>query len=162
MLKRWKWGSLALILALACFSLKSLKGITQEWRKESERALFGLGLSSARQSGKRGGWKGMEGVYILFSLKRAVGWRGTWRLRVYARRLRATLGFQTLNRAQKLRASIFSYSKQGIRRLRATGSGVSGPIPGVSRFGRIKLRFCSFEWCLWFTYVFLGSLEHMF
>ena len=53
----------------------------------------------------------MEGVYILFSLKRAVGRRGTRRLRVYARRLRATLGFQTLNRA---------------RTLRATGSGVSG------------------------------------
>ena len=73
----------------------------------------------------------MEGVYILFSLKRAVGRRGTRRLRVYARRLRATLGFQTLNRA---------------RTLRATGSGVSGPIPGVSGYGRGKNSdFCSFE-----------------
>ena len=59
----------------------------------------------------------MEGVYILFSLKRAVGRRGTRRLRVYS------LGFQTLNRA---------------RTLRATGSGVSGPIPGVSGYGRGK------------------------
>ena len=66
MLKRWKWGSLALILALACFSLKSLKGITQEWRKGSERALFGLGLSSARQSGKRRRLKGYGGgIYSL-------------------------------------------------------------------------------------------------
>ena len=58
----------------------------------------------------------MEGVYIIFSLKRAVGRRGTGRLR-------ATLGFQTLNRA---------------RTLRAMGSGVSGPIPGVSGYGRGK------------------------
>src|SRR6185295_16635419 len=65
----------------------------------------------------------MEGVYILFSLKRAVGRRGTRRLRVYARILQATLGFLTLNRA---------------RILRATGSGVSGPIPGVSGYGRGK------------------------
>ena len=72
---------------------------------------------------KERGWMGMEGVYILFSLKRAVGRRGTRRLWVYARRLRATLGFQTLNRA---------------RTLRATGSGVSGPIPGVSGYGRGK------------------------
>ena len=35
-----------------------------------------------------------------------------------------TLGFQTLNRA---------------RTLRATGSGVSGPIPGVSGYGRGKI-----------------------
>ena len=25
-----------------------------------------------------------------------------------------------------------------------------------------KVRFCSFEWCLWFAQVFLGSLEHKF
>ena len=66
MLKRWKWGSLALILALACFSLKSLKGITQEWRRESERALFGLGLSSVRQEWQEREAEGVGGgIYTL-------------------------------------------------------------------------------------------------
>jgi len=59
----------------------------------------------------------MEGVYILFSPKIAVGRKGTQRLRVYARRLRATLTFQPGN---------------STRTLRAMRSGVSGPIPGVS------------------------------
>ena len=54
---------------------------------------LGLGLSSARQSGKREGWRGTEGVFIVFSPKIAVGRKGTRRLRVYARRLRATLTF---------------------------------------------------------------------
>ena len=65
----------------------------------------------------------MEGVYIIFSPKIAIGWRGTRRLRVYARRLRATLGFQSVNSS---------------RTLRAKGSGVSGPIPGVSGYCRGK------------------------
>ena len=86
------------------------------------RELFlGLGLSSARQSGKREGWRGMEGVFIVFSPKIAVGRKGTRRLRVDARRLRATLVFQPGN---------------STRTLRAKRSGVSGPIPGVSGLGR--------------------------
>ena len=67
----------------------------------------------------------MEGVFIVFSPKIAVGQKGTRRLRVYARRLRTTLVFQPGN---------------STRTLQAKGSGVSGPIPGVSRFGRIKTQ----------------------
>jgi len=86
------------------------------------RELFlGLGLSSARQSGKREGWRGMVGVFIVFSPKIAVGRKCTRRLRVYARRLRATQVFQPGN---------------STRTLRAKRSGVSGPIPGVSGLGR--------------------------
>jgi len=92
-LKRWKRSSLARILALACFSLKYLTGITQEWREGSERAFFGFGMSSARQNGKRGSAEGDEGVFIPLTQKIAVGRKVTRRLRVYARRLRATLIF---------------------------------------------------------------------
>ena len=140
MLKRWEWGSLALILALACFSLKSLKGITQEWRRESERALFGLGLSSVRPKLQGEGWRGMDRVFIVFSSKIAVGRKGT-------RRLRATLVFQPGN---------------STRTLRAKRSGVSGPIPGVSGLGREKLRFLLFWIVLWLTSIYLGSIEHLF
>jgi hypothetical protein len=38
------------------------------------------------------------------------------------------------------------------------GSGQQGPEnPGQT--GQ-TLKICSFEWCLWLTHVFLGSLEH--
>ena len=65
----------------------------------------------------------MEGLFIVFSPKIAVGQKGTQRLRVYARRLRATLNFQPGN---------------STRTLRAMGFGVSGPIPGVSGYGKEK------------------------
>ena len=66
MLKRWKWGSLALILALACFSLKSLKGITQEWRKGSERALSWLRFEFSSSKWQERGLKGYGGgIYSL-------------------------------------------------------------------------------------------------
>jgi len=73
-LKRWEWGSLARILALAWLSLKSPIGITQEWRKGS--------VSSVRGFGKSVGWKGMEGYLYLSTWKRAIGVRVTRRLRV--------------------------------------------------------------------------------
>ena len=63
----------------------------------------------------------MEGVFIVFSPKIAVGRKGTRRLRVYARRHHANQVFQPGN---------------STRTLRAKGSGVSGPIPGVSGLGR--------------------------
>ena len=73
-LKRWEWGSLARILTLACFSLKSLKGITQEWRERSERALSKLGKVFSSSNGKeREGWRGMEGYLYLSTWKLAVG-----------------------------------------------------------------------------------------
>ena len=66
MLKRWKWGSLALILALACFSLKSLKGITQEWRKGSESALSWLRFEFSSSKWQERGLKGYGGgIYSL-------------------------------------------------------------------------------------------------
>ena len=105
------------------------------------RELFlGLGLSSAHQSGKREGWRGMEGVFIVFSPKIAVGRKGTRRLRVYARRLRATLVFQHGN---------------STRTLRAKGSGVSGPIPGVSGLGRMQTHVLLF----WVYFVSLRCLS---
>jgi len=105
------------------------------------RELFlGLGLSSARQSGKREGWRGMVGVFIVFSPEIAVGRKGTWRLRVYARRLRATQVFQPGN---------------STRTLRAKGSGVSGPIPGVSGLGRMKTHVLLF----WVYFVALRCLS---
>ena len=66
MLKRWERGSLALILALACFSLKSLKGITQEWRKGSERALSWLRFEFSSSKWQERGMKGYGGgIYSL-------------------------------------------------------------------------------------------------
>ena len=63
MLKRWKEGSLARILALACFSLKSLKRITQERREGSERALSWLRLefssSKWQEREAEGVWRGI-------------------------------------------------------------------------------------------------------
>ena len=47
----------------------------------------------------------MEGVFIVFSPKIAVGRKGTRRLRVYARRLRATLGV-----AKMASHAIFQYN----------------------------------------------------
>jgi hypothetical protein len=41
-LKRWNGSFLARIFALATISLESLKKITQEWKRGSERALFCL------------------------------------------------------------------------------------------------------------------------
>ena len=122
MLKRWKRSSLARILALACFSLKSLKEITQEWREGSEKALFGFGRRSVRQNAMRGSAEGDEGVFIPLTQEIAVG-------RKVTRRLRANLNFSpgTVTRT-----------------LRAKGSGVSGPIAGVSGLGREKLRFLLF------------------
>ena len=67
--------------------------------------------------------EGVEGVFIPLDPKIAVGRTVTRRLRVYARRLRATLTFRPEN---------------STRTLRAKGSGVSGPIPGVSGLGRMK------------------------
>ena len=78
------------------------------------------------QSGKREGWRGMVGVFIVFSPEIAVGRKDTRRLWVYARRLRATQVLQLGN---------------STRTLRAKGSGVSGPIPGVSGLGRETLIF---------------------
>ena len=60
--------------------------------------------------------EGGEGVFIPLEPKIAVG-------RTVTRRLRATLIFQPEN---------------STRTLPATGSGVSGLIPGVSRLGRMK------------------------
>ena len=71
---------------------------------------FGFGRSSARQMGKRGSVEGDERVFIVLSPELAVGRKGT-------QILRATLGFSP---------------KIVTRTLRAMGSGVSGPIPGVS------------------------------
>jgi len=63
-LKRWKGGSLAWILALACFSLKSLKGITQEWREGSERALFWLWKEfSSKERQERENWRRGGSIY---------------------------------------------------------------------------------------------------
>ena len=64
----------------------------------------------------------MEGVYIVFSPKIAVG-------RKVTRRLRANLVFGP---------------RIVTRTLRAMGSGVSAPIPGVSGLGREKLWFWLF------------------
>ena len=36
------------------------------------------------------------------------------------------------------------------------------PNPEYPGLAGHKVRFCSFEWCLWFAQVFLGSLEHKF
>jgi len=66
--------------------------------------------------------EGREYLYPL-TQKIAVGPTVTQRLRVYARRLRATLIFQPVNNT---------------RTLRAKRSGVSGPIPGVSGLGMMK------------------------
>ena len=66
--------------------------------------------------------------------------KGTRRLRVYARRLRATLVFQSVN---------------STRTLRAKGSGVSGPIPGVSGLGRMKTHVLLF----WVYFVALRCLS---
>ena len=44
--------------------------------------------------------------------------------------------------------------------LRAMGSGVSGPIPGVSGYGRGKTPVFAPLSFLWLTSVCLGSLEH--
>ena len=77
---------------------------------------FGFGRSSARKNGKRERAEGGEVVFIPFDPKIAVG-------RTVTRRLRATLIFQSENSAQTLRAK---------------GSGVSGPIPGVSGLGRMR------------------------
>ena len=84
---------------------------------------FGFGRSSARRNGKGEWTEGGEGVFIPLDPKIAVGRTVTRRLRVYARRLRATLTFRPEN---------------STRTLRAKGSGVSGPIPGVSGLGRMK------------------------
>ena len=77
---------------------------------------FGFGRSSAQKNGKREWAEGGEGVFIPLDPKIVVG-------RTVTRRLRATLIFQP---------------KNSTRTLRATGSGVSGPIPGVSGLGRMK------------------------
>ena len=84
---------------------------------------FGFRRSSARKNGKREWTEGGEGVFIPLDPKIAVGRTVTRRLRVYARRLRATLNFQPEN---------------STRTLRAKGSGVSGPIPGVSGLARMN------------------------
>ena len=75
---------------------------------------FGLKKCSARQMGKREWLKGYGGVFIPLSTKLAVG-RGVTR---------------------KLRANLFFSPGTVTRTLRAVGSGVSGPIPGVSGLGR--------------------------
>ena len=67
--------------------------------------------------------KGYGGVFIPLSPKLAVGPKVTRKLRVYAWRLRANL--------------VFSLGAV-TRTLQAMGSGVSGPILGVSGLGRIK------------------------
>jgi len=140
-LKRWKGGSLAWILALACFSLKSLKGITQEWREGSERALFWLWKEfSSKERQERERTEGGEGVFIPLDPKIAVRRTVTRRLRVYARRLRATLTFRPEN---------------STRTLRAKGSGVSGPVPGVSGLGRMKTHVLLF----WVYFVALRCLS---
>ena len=84
---------------------------------------FGFRRSSARKNGKREWTEGGEGVFIPLDPKIAIGRTVTWRLRVYAGRLRATLIFQP---------------KNNTRTLRAKGSGVSGLVPGVSGLGRMK------------------------
>ena len=96
------------------------------------RELFlGLGLSSACQSGKRERerLKGYGGVFIPLSPKLAVEPKVTRRLRVYARKLRENLYF----------------SRETVTRsLRAMGSVVYGPIPGVFGLGREELWFLLF------------------
>ena len=89
-----------------------------EW-ESSLLALEGVQLKGMARKKTEGG----EGVFIPLDPKIAVGRTVTRRLRVYALRLRATLIFQPEN---------------SIRTFRATGSGVSGPIPGVSGLGRMK------------------------
>ena len=83
-----------------------------------------------------------EGKEYLYPLtqKIAVGPTVTQRLQVYARRLRATLSFQPVN---------------STRTLRAKGSGVSGPIPGVSGLGRMKTHVLLF----WVYFVALRCLS---
>jgi len=101
---------------------------------------FGFGRSSARRNGKRERTEGGEGVFIPLDPKIAVGRTVTRRLRVYARRLRATLTFRPEN---------------STRTLRAKGSGVSGPVPGVSGLGRMKAHVLLF----WVYFVALRCLS---
>ena len=107
-----------------------------EW-ESSLLALEGVQLEGmAREKRAEGG----EGVFIPLDPKIAVGRTVTRRLRVYARRLRATLIFQPVN---------------STRTLRAKGSGVSGPIPGVSGLGRMKAHVLLF----WVYFVSLRCLS---
>jgi len=105
---------------LASHSNPSKESLKNEERGVRELS-FGFRRSSARRNDKRERTERGEGVFIPLDPKIAVGRTVTRRLRVYARRLRATLIFQPEN---------------STRTLRAMGSGVSGPIPGVSELGR--------------------------
>jgi len=109
---------------LASHSNPSKESLKNEERGVRELS-FGFGRSSARRNGKRERERteGGEGVFIPLDPKIAVRRTVTRRLRVYARRLRATLTFRPEN---------------STRTLRAKGSGVSGPVPGVSGLGRMK------------------------
>ena len=79
----------------------------------------------------------MVGVFIVFSSEIAVGRKGT-------RRLRATLIFQPGN---------------STRTLRAMGSGVSVPIPGVSGLGRETSIFALLLIAIYFEQFTLLELE---
>ena len=97
------------LLLLASHSNPSKESLKNEERGVRELS-FGFGRSSAQRNGKKK-TEGGEGVFIPLDPKIAVGRTVTRRLRVYARRLRATLIFQPEN---------------STRTLRAKGSGVSG------------------------------------
>ena len=85
MLKRWKGGSLARILALASHSNPSKESLKNEERGVRELS-FGFRRSSARKNGKRELTEEGEVVFIPLDPKIVVG-------RTATRRLRATLIF---------------------------------------------------------------------
>ena len=99
-----------------------------EW-ESSLLAMEGVQLEGNARERTEGG----EGVFIPLDPKIAVG-------RTVTRRLRATLTFRPEN---------------STRTLRAKGSGVSGPIPGVSGLGRMKTHVLLF----WVYFVALRCLS---
>jgi len=147
-LKRWEWGSLARILALAWLSLKSPIGITQEWRKGSVRALFLLGCEFSSRFWQECWLKGYGGIFIPLHLKNSHWGQG----------YPETPGISPETPGQQ--DFILWNMVSG-------DSGQQGPeypalYPEYPGLAGHKVRFCSFEWCLWFAQVFLGSIEHKF
>jgi hypothetical protein len=62
----WNGSSLSRISSLAIFSLESLKGISQEMKRGSERALKKLmRLFRSRNGQECAGWRGIGGIYTL-------------------------------------------------------------------------------------------------
>ena len=84
---------------------------------------FGFRRSSARRNGKSEWTEGGEGVFIPLDPKIAVGWTVTPETPGICPETPGNPNFQPVN---------------STRTLRAKGSGVSGPIPGVSGLGRMK------------------------